>query len=52
MGWQGKENDALLRIDAFITVDKNLQNQQNFNTSPSPVLELSVHHLTYQDISK
>ncbi|WP_428234869.1 DUF5615 family PIN-like protein [Gracilimonas sp.] len=58
MGWQGKENGALLKLmlangfDAFITADKNLQNQQNFDTYSIPVLVLSVNRLTYQNISK
>ncbi|MCP9292062.1 DUF5615 family PIN-like protein [Gracilimonas sediminicola] len=58
MGWQGKENGALLKLmlangfDAFITADKNLQNQQNFINYSIPVLVLSVNRLTYQNISK
>ncbi len=56
MGWNGLQNGALLskmlatKMDVLITADKNLQNQQNFNTYPIPVILLNVIKLTYSDI--
>lgn len=45
MGWSGIKNGELLRLaaadfDAFITVDKNLQYQQNLSTLPIAVVVL------------
>ncbi len=45
MGWSGIKNGELLRLaasdfDAFITVDKNLQYQQNLSTLPVAVVVL------------
>ncbi|MDA0748418.1 MAG: DUF5615 family PIN-like protein [bacterium] len=45
MGWGGVKNGELLRLaasdfDAFITVDKNLQNQQNLSALPVSVVVL------------
>ncbi len=54
MGWNVKQNGELLELmisngfEAFITADKNLQNQQNFKKYPIPVLTLNVKLLTYQ----
>ena len=45
MGWSGAKNGSLLALaaenfDAFITVDKNLQYQQNLTTLPLAVVVL------------
>ena len=47
MGWAGVKNGKLLALageqfDAFITVDKNLQFQQNLATLPVSVLVLDA----------
>ena len=47
MGWAGKKNGELLRLaekefDVFITLDQNLQYQQNLNKSLMAVVLLSV----------
>ncbi len=47
MGWAGVKNGKLLALaggqfDAFITVDKNLQFQQNLATLPVAVLVLDA----------
>jgi hypothetical protein len=47
MGWSGIKNGALLALaaadfDAFITVDKNLQYQQNLATLPLSVIVLDA----------
>ena len=47
MGWGGIKNGELLRLasadfDAFITVDKNLQYQQNLSTLPIAVVVLNA----------
>lgn len=44
-GWAGTKNGTLLRLaatefDAFITIDKNLQYQQNLKEAPLPVIIL------------
>ena len=46
-GWAGKENGELMqllpgRFEAFITVDRNLQSQQNFIGVPFGVVVLRV----------
>ena len=46
-GWAGKKNGELLRaaagkIDAFLTVDKNLRHQQNLKSLPFGVVVLMV----------
>ena len=56
MGWSGIKNGELLHLaasdfDAFITVDKNLQYQQNLSTLPVAVVVLhaqsnELHALT------
>ena len=48
MGWSGIKNGELLMLaavdfDAFITVDKNLQYQQNLSTLPVSVVLLDAH---------
>lgn len=56
MNWDGRRNGELLELmlddgfEVLITADKNLQNQQNFNKYPIPVLTLNVKLLTYQHI--
>ncbi|MBC6400374.1 MAG: hypothetical protein GDA37_05060 [Ekhidna sp.] len=58
MNWNGKKKGELLALmlnDGFqvlITTDKNLQNQQNFNKYPVPVLMLNVKLLTYPHVFK
>ena len=58
MNWNGKKNGELLELmlnegfEILITVDKNLQNQQNFNKYPIPVLTLNVKLLTYQHVAE
>ncbi len=47
MGWAGKTNGELLRLakekfDVFITIDQNLQYQQNLKQSQMAVILLSV----------
>lgn len=56
--WQGKKNGELLRamlsdgFVALITIDKNLQFQQNFSIYPIPVLVLDAPDNTYPTISQ
>lgn len=46
MNWDGIKNGELLKLmisegfNVLVTADKNLQNQQNFNKYPIPVLTL------------
>ncbi len=53
MGWNGKKNGILLKLildnnfDAFLTFDKNLKHQQNFNKFPIPVLVLNAEKNSY-----
>ncbi len=47
MGWRGLKNGALLRraaehFDAFLTVDQNIEYQQNLSQLPLPVVVLEV----------
>jgi predicted nuclease of predicted toxin-antitoxin system len=47
-GWAGVRNDELLRraateFDVFVTVDQNLQHQQNLSRFPVAVAVLVVH---------
>lgn len=48
MGWLGVKNGRLLDLaashfDAFVTVDKNLQYQQNLTKLPVSVIVLDAH---------
>lgn len=48
MGWLGVKNGRLLALaasefDAFVTVDKNLQYQQNLTKLPVSVIVLDTH---------
>lgn len=55
MGWRGKKNGELLRlmetvgIQAFLTGDKQMQNQQNWRNYPLPVLVLNAVGDQYDD---
>lgn len=47
MGWRGYKNGRLLaaaaaEFDAFITADKNIPYQKNFNTLPMAVVALEA----------
>ncbi|MGH7965539.1 MAG: DUF5615 family PIN-like protein [Candidatus Binatia bacterium] len=51
-GWQGKANGELLRaaeqeFDAFVTMDKNLEYQQNLQTLKMGVIILRAHSNAY-----
>ena len=54
--WQGKKNGELLAamlvdgFDALITIDKNLQFQQNFAIYPIPVLVLMAMDNTHPTV--
>lgn len=57
MGWNGKKNGELLKLlledgfDVFLTFDKNLQYQQNFNKYSLPVLVLNARDNSYSTLS-
>ena len=48
MGWSGKKNGELLRVaindgfEGFVTVDQNLQYQQNLQDSPLAIIVLAA----------
>jgi len=55
MGWAGKKNGELLRLaedefDAFITLDQNLQYQQNLSKSSMAIILLSVKNNRYESV--
>ncbi len=55
MGWAGKVNGELLRLakdkfDVFVTVDQNLQYQQNLNQSNLAIVLLRVPNNRYQTL--
>jgi predicted nuclease of predicted toxin-antitoxin system len=55
MGWGGSTNGALLALagrsfDALLTVDKNLQYQQNLHKLPIAVLVLSARSNTLREL--
>ena len=55
MGWAGKKNGELLRLaekefDVFITLDQNLQYQQNLSKSSMAVALLSVKNNCYESV--
>lgn len=57
MKWQGILNGKLLSLaaaefDVFLTVDKNLQFQQNLETLPLPVIAVHSPSLRWEDIEK
>ncbi|TAK41251.1 MAG: hypothetical protein EPO28_08805 [Saprospiraceae bacterium] len=58
MKWDGKENGELLQLiqsngfDVFLTGDKNIAFQQNFQNYPLPLLILDALDNTYLTLSK
>ncbi|MDO8368764.1 MAG: hypothetical protein Q7T20_18335 [Saprospiraceae bacterium] len=56
MRWDGKENGELLRLmlaedfEVFVSGDKNIPYQQNFQKYPIPVLVLDALDNTYETI--
>ena len=53
MGWSGKTNGALLllaqeKFDAFITVDQNLQYQQNLKKFKIGIISLQIPNNRYE----
>ena len=56
MRWDGKENGELLRLmlaegfEVFVSGDKNITYQQNFQKYPIPVLVLDSLDNTYETI--
>jgi predicted nuclease of predicted toxin-antitoxin system len=56
MDWQGTKNGMLLNLminkgfEVFITFDKNLKFQQNFEKYPIPVVVLNAKDNTYQTL--
>ncbi|MEI7752342.1 MAG: DUF5615 family PIN-like protein [Candidatus Omnitrophota bacterium] len=55
MGWAGKKNGELLRLaekqfDVFITLDQNLQYQQNLSKSSMAVILVSVKNNRFESI--
>ena len=57
-GWSGIKNGVLLKLmlengfNVFLTFDKNLQYQQNFQKYPITVFVLSAINNTYIELSK
>jgi hypothetical protein len=57
MGWASRRNGDLLRaavaerFDAFVTVDRKLQNQQNLSTFNIAVVVLEANSNTLADLS-
>ena len=56
MNWRGITNGRLLagaatEFDVFVTLDKNLEFQQNLSNLPLPVLAIHARSLLWQDIS-
>lgn len=58
MGWSGKKNGELLKLmlesgfELFVTVDQNLQYQQNLKDSKISVLVLQADTNSYDDLLK
>lgn len=55
MGWSSIKNGALLRLmveqfDAFITIDQNMQYQQNLQNAPLGVVLLSAFSNRIEDL--
>src|SRR5437773_12057527 len=55
MGWMGIQNGDLLRLaegtfDVFLTVDRNLEYQQNLNSARIAVIVLVAKSNSYQDL--
>ena len=56
MGWAGKKNGELLRLakkefDVFITLDQNLQYQQNLSKTTMAVCLLAVKNNRYESVA-
>ena len=56
-GWQGKKNGELLRLaaeefDVFVTMDKNLQHQQNLGALDLAVVVIRAHSNAFAVVSK
>lgn len=55
-GWQGKKNGELLRLtaeafDVFVTMDKNLEHQQNLDTLDLAVVVIRAHSNAFAVVS-
>ena len=55
MGWTGKTNGELLKLakgqfDVFLTVDQNLQYQQNLESAKMTVVLLAVKNNRYETL--
>ena len=56
MGWRGKKNGELLKLlvehefGAFITADKKMRHEQNWQHYSVPVLSLDVPNLRYDTV--
>lgn len=56
--WNGKKNGELMKLlieeqfDAFLTFDKNIQYQQNFQKYPISVFVLSAKNNSYLELTK
>jgi hypothetical protein len=53
--WEGIKNGRLLALaatefDVFLTVDKNLQFQQNLHTIPLPIIVVNSRFLRWHDL--
>lgn len=53
MGWAGKTNGELLRLavgkfETFVTIDQNLQYQQNLETSGMAIILIRVKNNRYE----
>lgn len=56
LGWKGRENGDLLRsaageIDAFITMDKGIPNQQNLNKIELGIVLLRARSNRFEDLA-
>jgi predicted nuclease of predicted toxin-antitoxin system len=57
MGWNGIKNGELLKLlianqfDAFLTFDKNMRHQQNFNSYSIPVFLLVARINRYDELT-
>jgi len=56
MGWASKRNGELLRLaerefDAFLTVDRKLQHQQNLSTFPIAIIVMLARTNTLLDLT-
>jgi CheY-like chemotaxis protein len=56
MGWSGLGNGVLLaqacqQFDVFLTVDQNVQFQQNLSTLPLPIVVLAASNNRYETLA-